>query len=499
MAELKEVYDRELNPADPKAQDSLAKIARLIAPNSLVLDVGCGKGILGEYLARERGCTVDGIEISAEAARVAARSHRRVVVGDLDQFDFESALNEKSYDYIVCADVLEHVKEPAPLATRLKRLLGRNGRMLLSIPHVGYAGLIAGLLNGEFRYRREGLLDQTHLRFFTRRSVLDLLREVGLHALDIDVVHLDLSDSEFAREGLEGFAPSLREQLLSSPDALTYQFVVQAVPVDSDQPATRIEAPPPAAATFLAKLYWRSGDDPGFDELRAAFLRPKLGVEPQRLRFPLPPLAGDEVGLRLDVADRPAFVRLYDVAAYDTDGTCVWRWDPEREPLATLRTNELLPVDDDQRGHLLVSRGDDPYIAFSFPAGDALARGGYVEVDLTWPASSDSLAVSSQLAHSNAGRLLARFDQEKSKLHDDLEQSRREQRRLFLEWTRFERRNALLERENSKLRVDLDGARQEVTELRRVLDEVNNSITFRAAKPVYAVMKSLRGLRKPKP
>src|SRR5262249_31067080 len=158
-----------------------------------------------------------------------------------------------------------------------------------------------------------GLLDQTHLRFFTRRSLLDWMAEVGLAALSIDTVQMELSNTEFSHVGLEGFSPAVREQLLSSEDALTYQFVVQAVPVGQQQrPALVANKQPTAAVTFLTRMRW-AADDAAFDESRGHYLRARLGVDPQRLRFPLPALASRNVSLRFDVADRPGFVRLYDI------------------------------------------------------------------------------------------------------------------------------------------------------------------------------------------
>jgi SAM-dependent methyltransferase len=510
MAEAQPVYHRSF---DPEAQDSLAKVARLIAPGSLVLDVGCGPGVLGEYLGRERNCTVDGIEHNLEAAALARRSYHKVLVGDLETFDFE-ALKGASYDYIVCADVLEHLRQPEVVVRQLTSLLSKNGRLILSIPNVAYAGLIAALLNGEFRYRGLGLLDATHLRFFTRKSLLEWLAGMGLSVVGLDVVRVELADSEFSREGLEGFAPALQQQLLSSEDALTYQFIVQALPAAVGQPVALEPAErQPAAVTFLSQLFWRT-DELGFDERRSTFARPSLGVDPQRVRFKLPALPTSNVSLRLDVADRPGYVRLYDVAVYDADGHCLWKWDATRRSLDSIRTHQLTLVDDQQRGSLLMALGDDPWLELPFSPSDAraLANGGTVEVDLGWPMSTDSLAVARRFSPEGVRAQLVEMEEQRDRLMVELAASKAEQRRLLLERNRFERDRAVLEvecaqrgerlqereSELDRAEAEVKRAHEEIGELRAGLEEINQSLTFRLGRPVFAVVNRLKALRKDK-
>jgi 2-polyprenyl-3-methyl-5-hydroxy-6-metoxy-1,4-benzoquinol methylase len=506
MDELNHVYERKLNP---DGQDSLAKLARLIAPGSKVLDVGCGPGVLGEYLTRERGCIVDGVEIFAEAARIAARSFHEVIVADLETFVFDP-LRGRSYDYVVCADVLEHLRNGAFVARQLPPLLAPNGRVLLSIPNVAYAGLIAALINGEFRYRGEGLLDSTHLRFFTRQSLVEWLADVGLQASTIDTVRVDLVDSEFGREGLEAFAPALREQLLSSEDALTYQFIVDCLPAGAAIASLPPRPTPPATVTFLTQLYWRA-NGAAYAEERSAFARPSMGVDPQRISFTLPPLSEGDIELRLDVADRPGFLRLYDVAVFDADGQCLWRWDGSRAQLDRMPSNELTLVDDPARGQLMVTTGNDPWIELPFhDDGERLARGGRVEVDLAWPMSSDARAVTERLSRDSIGATLAAEERRRQEVVQELATMRAEQRRSIVERDRLERERAFLEHERARLTGELDHLRHrqadlvkesdelrhETARLKATLEEVNQSITFRIARPVFSVVNRVRDLRK---
>jgi O-antigen biosynthesis protein len=498
MADLNHNYRREL---DPDGHDSLAKIARLIAPGSHVLDLGCGPGVLGEYLTRERGCVVDGVEVNPEAASLAQRSYRKVVVEDLESYDFES-LGDATYDYIVCADVLEHLHDPTVVARRLSDRLAKNGRILASIPNLAHAGLIAGLMNGEFRCRR------THGRFFTRRSLVEWLSELGLSVVALDTVRVELADSEFARERMEGFAPAVLRQLLSSEDALTHQFIVQAAPASLELPAAEAAKPIPAALTFLVQLYYRTVE-PDFDEARSVVVRARMGVDPQRLRFALPPLERGPLTLRLDLADRPGFLRLHGLAVFDAQGGCAWRCDTSRGQLEQLPSHEIAFVDDATRGQLLVSLGDNPRLELALPPDPRLlAGGGFVEVDLAWPMSSDAVAVTEQLGRSSLKATLAHLDDQRNRLLRELTALRLEQRRILVERDQFERDRALLEKQlagetqpvgTKATDAELQSAQEEIEALKTSLKQINESLTFRLGRPVFAVVNRLRAARKSTP
>ncbi len=151
-----------------------------------VLDVGCGSGRLGEQLKRRQRATVWGIEVMRDASERAAERLDRVWNSPVETALPE--IPEDTFDCIVTADVLEHLADPWTVLAQLRRRLVPGGTLVASIPNVGHWQVIRDLLEGTWQYTSEGLLDRTHLRFFTRRSVRELFWTAGLTIKEITVI-----------------------------------------------------------------------------------------------------------------------------------------------------------------------------------------------------------------------------------------------------------------------------------------------------------------------
>lgn len=146
------------------------------------LEIGCGAGAnLVELRRRQPGCRTTGVELHAPAAAVAARRPEIDDVRHGDALDPALALGAGRMDLIILSHVLEHFADPAALLARCLHWLAPDGQMLIALPNVRHHGVLLPLVfGGEFRYREDGVLDRTHLRFFTRRSAVRLLQEHGL-------------------------------------------------------------------------------------------------------------------------------------------------------------------------------------------------------------------------------------------------------------------------------------------------------------------------------
>jgi SAM-dependent methyltransferase len=140
------------------------------------LDVGAADGFLAELLTRQ-GWQVTALERDPEqAAKARGRCHE-VIVADLDS---AAPRLEGVFDAIVYGDVLEHLSDPLPVLVALNRSLAAGGRVIVSVPNVAHLWVRLSLLLGRWDYGDRGILDRTHLRFFTRRSFVRFLGDAGL-------------------------------------------------------------------------------------------------------------------------------------------------------------------------------------------------------------------------------------------------------------------------------------------------------------------------------
>jgi 2-polyprenyl-3-methyl-5-hydroxy-6-metoxy-1,4-benzoquinol methylase len=216
-----------------RANNSHTLMVQLIGWNQDVLDVGCANGYLGKVL-KEHGCNVVGIEIDPAAAEEASGILDEVVVGSVEDVDLVEQFGAGRFDVVVFGDVLEHLRDPLPTLRQAKRLLKPNGYVVVSIPNIAHGSVRLALLRGEFRYRDLGLLDTTHLRFFTRESVDDLLAEAGLAAVEFLRTTAGLFETELGIKPGD-FRPEVIRAVEADPEARTYQFVVKAVVDDGDR------------------------------------------------------------------------------------------------------------------------------------------------------------------------------------------------------------------------------------------------------------------------
>ena len=121
-----------------------------------------------------------GLELFEAAAALAREHFDEVIVGDAEVL-VESAFQDLRFDLILCLDVLEHMVDPWRFVDRVQRLLAPGGRMVISVPNVRCAQVLWPLLmRGQWQYADEGILDRTHLRFFTRESAIALASTAAL-------------------------------------------------------------------------------------------------------------------------------------------------------------------------------------------------------------------------------------------------------------------------------------------------------------------------------
>lgn len=142
-----------------------------------VLDVGCGGGKLGASIQQRQGAHVTGIELHPSAIEAAVQRLDEVLIGDIQNAAIEFPAGQ--VDCVICADVLEHLRDPLPVLRKIRRWLAPEGTLVTSIPNVRHHTVLRSLLAGNWTYESAGLLDEDHVRFFTRREIEKLLFRAG--------------------------------------------------------------------------------------------------------------------------------------------------------------------------------------------------------------------------------------------------------------------------------------------------------------------------------
>jgi 2-polyprenyl-3-methyl-5-hydroxy-6-metoxy-1,4-benzoquinol methylase/glycosyltransferase involved in cell wall biosynthesis len=217
---------------DVNSDTAHAAVLRLVGTGKRVLELGCASGYMSRIL-RERNCSVVGVELDPLAAEKAETCCDRVVNGDLDHIDFSSELESERFDVVVAADVLEHLKDPVSVLRNLRCVLQPEGYLVMSVPNVAHLSVRLALLSGDFQYGETGLLDRTHLRFFTRQSIETLLDDAGFTMGHLQRIHCMPSDPAAfeVRYDPAALPAEIVEALSRDPDASTYQFVLVAYPL----------------------------------------------------------------------------------------------------------------------------------------------------------------------------------------------------------------------------------------------------------------------------
>lgn len=255
------IGDRYEVPVDPLAENNAHAFAlQMVGSDRRVLELGCATGHVTQRLV-EAGNTVVGAEFDPDAAAQAAHIAHRVHVVDLDR-DRISDVEDEPVDVILAGDVLEHLRDPLAALVDAMTLLAPAGDVVVSVPNAVHGDVRLHVLEGRVEYLDEGLLDRTHLRWFTRESLRTFLDDAGLVPVEVRRVKLALGESNVVSD------PALHSRttvdfIRSDPEHDTFQFVVRARR-RSDVRPDEIEAD----LLGRPEWSWARNPDEEIDELR---------------------------------------------------------------------------------------------------------------------------------------------------------------------------------------------------------------------------------------
>jgi 2-polyprenyl-3-methyl-5-hydroxy-6-metoxy-1,4-benzoquinol methylase len=221
------------------ANDSWAKIYGFVNPSSRVLDIGSSSGNLGKRLIDEKKCEVVGIDIDEQDIKLAKSRLTDAFVKDIETDDLTSL---GTFDFVILADVLEHLLDPVAALKKIKALLKENGQVIFSIPNMAHISVRLMLLAGYFEYTDTGLLDKTHLHFYDEQEVLRIFSDAGYEIIKLDPTLSDLPsffiEKWLKKLGLNGSKKFLQQ--LADSKGMVYQFIGIARPAaKSKTPSSR--------------------------------------------------------------------------------------------------------------------------------------------------------------------------------------------------------------------------------------------------------------------
>ena len=173
----------QVNTAGINGTNYYSKLKREFLPvikegPNVVLDLGCGTGRMGQALLEmNKASEIIGVELNREPAEEAEKSYDVVYKNNIEHLSLPYV---NYFDYVLCGDILEHLVDPWLMLARINVMLKKNGELICSIPNIRYWKIIRDLvMKGRWKYADAGILDSTHLRFFTKSSFIEMLHNAN--------------------------------------------------------------------------------------------------------------------------------------------------------------------------------------------------------------------------------------------------------------------------------------------------------------------------------
>ncbi len=186
-------YDLELITDELNA---LSIILKQIQTHSLILEFGPANGRMTKYLKEVLKCDVYIVELDKEAAKDAMKYAVDGLIGDIEQYEWIDKWNGTEFDYIIFADVLEHLRNPQAVLSKSKRLLKNNGKTIISVPNIAHNSVLINLYKNKFEYTSLGLLDNTHIHFFAYNTLKDFCHYAGYIPVVEDAAYSNVGENE---------------------------------------------------------------------------------------------------------------------------------------------------------------------------------------------------------------------------------------------------------------------------------------------------------------
>jgi 2-polyprenyl-3-methyl-5-hydroxy-6-metoxy-1,4-benzoquinol methylase len=236
---MESIYESQVDPLRPNDAHGIS--LQLVGQGKTVLELGAASGHVTKAL-KSLNNVVTAVERDARFSENLSEIADEVIITDLDWLDLRERLSGKKFEVVLAGDVLEHCSKPELVLLQIHDLLTPDGYVVISLPNIAHGDVRLSLLTGTFDYSDTGLLDRTHLRFFTRSSIHTFLHQ-GHFRVDaifgstagIGTTEFGLPKSEIPLEAVQ--------YVQKDPDALVYQFIVKAIPEQFERSRNTTTAP----------------------------------------------------------------------------------------------------------------------------------------------------------------------------------------------------------------------------------------------------------------
>ncbi len=307
---------------DLNTENSNSLIIRRIVPNSEVLEFGPAYGRMTKYLKEQLHCQVDIVEYNESAGREAAKYARSsclgAVEGNIENDKWLDRFQGRQYDAIIFADVLEHLRQPKLILAQCRQYLKGTGSIFCSIPNIAHSSVILSLLQDDFSYKTHGLLDSTHLKFFTKTSFEHLIKELNYQVIYECAVESKVGTNEIPY-GYDSGSAELVNILKARENGEAYQYIFEFRPktaLIANDPVI-IDTLPPVG--WQSKCYFRMQSDMDFSESRKILQKIFPDKMHQVLNYSLSNYNFIE-GIRIDPIDCICLLRIHSIDIVSIDG-----------------------------------------------------------------------------------------------------------------------------------------------------------------------------------
>lgn len=206
-------------------------ILNRVRKDSVVLEFGPAGGAMSRYMVEYLNCSVYAVELDVNCANELSSICKKVSIGDIESYLWVDQFKDLKFDYIIFADVLEHLYDTSKVLTIAKQFLHPSGRILMSIPNIAHDSIVMNLLQDKFKYNNLGILDNTHVRFFTKHSIDSIIANVGYKSTYISGTFIETHDTEFNNNYSE-FNYGVITSLLKRPYGRVYQFIYELIDIE---------------------------------------------------------------------------------------------------------------------------------------------------------------------------------------------------------------------------------------------------------------------------